>query len=52
MMLKMIKIKLDAQPGIDASVKNLIYKIERTDKKHTKTPNKESFNIRTDKESK
>lgn len=48
----MINIKLDAQPGMEDSVKNLMYNTEITEIKHAATPNKESFSIRTDKKSK
>ena len=51
-MLKIINIKFDAQPGIEDSVNSFIYKIEITDKKHNPTPNKDIFNMRTDKKSK
>jgi len=52
MIQKIIKIKLDAHPGIEESVKNFKYNTKRTDIKQTKTPNKEIFKILTDNESK
>jgi hypothetical protein len=50
--LKMIRIKLEAQPGIEELVKNFKYKTEITDKKQITTPNNEIFKIRTHRKSK